>query len=755
MRRKDLDRLDLDRIKERLKDLSHSPATRELIDSLEPHTDPDKVKEEIEVFEAFREVQDLTLYEFDDVRDVLERAKIENAVLSVDEILSLLKVLKLIREVRRSLGKASEARPPLRKLSKRLHVFSSLENLIEGSVDRRGFVKDEASEDLLRVRKAIRSVEKEIMERLENLLKRSDADRVFTDRIITLRNNRYVVPVKTSQVRKVFGIVHGTSSSGYTTYVEPHFVIQLNNKLVDLKTEEEEEVRKVLRRITAYIGDFADRILESFTALVEVDLLNAKRDLSNLYQGRFPEIGEHVELRGVRHPLLVLNDPDTVPVDIVIKDRKGVILTGPNTGGKTVALKTLGLVTLMVQMGIPVPLEEGSVVRIFKKVFVDIGDEQSIDQNLSTFSSHMTNMAEFLGEVDEDTLVLLDELGAGTDPMEGSALGIGVLEFLKGKGAWVFANTHHTPIKVYALSSDYYTPASVLFDRESLKPLYKIAYGSVGESMALTVARRCGIPEEIVRTATERMGEQGEMYTVAAEKLADYARMYQEKLEEVERLRDTLRKEKEKYERLYEEYMEFKRKGWKEAYREAKEFLRKLEEEGRRILRTARSPKEVEEFVRDREEQLRLFRGSAEDVKVGDTVEFMGRKGKVVEIKGDKARVVSGSVKIWVSLDILSKTKSIKREVPGEVARITPVKGEINLVGMDPETALIELEKFIEEASSAGLRSVSVIHGVGKGVLKKAVREFLSKHDKVKFFRDAYPKEGGSGVTVVFFTAPE
>lgn len=754
MREKDLERLEFDRIKERLKEKAHSPATRDLVESLRPSTDPDEVRRAVETFESFRKVSDLPLYEFSDIRPYLERSKIENAVLSVDEILEILKVLNLVREVRKHIGKVSEEEPPLRVFSRRLHLFSSLENLIEGCIDRRGFVKDEASEDLFSIRRSIKYIEREITERLENLLRRPDADKVFTDRIITLRNNRYVVPVKTSQVKKIFGIVHGTSSSGYTTYVEPHFVIQLNNKLTELKEKEEEEVRKVLARITAYIGDFADKILESFSALIELDLLNAKRKLAESYGGIFPEIGDFVELKGARHPLLTLMNPETVPVDIRLKETRGVILTGPNTGGKTVALKTLGLITLMVQSGIPVPLKEGSVIRIFKKVFADIGDEQSIDQNLSTFSSHMTNMAEFLREVDQDTLVLLDELGAGTDPSEGSALGIGILEFLKERGAWVFANTHHTPVKVYAVRSDYYTPATVLFDPNTLKPLYKIAYGSVGESMALAVARRCGVPEDIVRTAEERLGGGEEEYREAVRRLSEITRDYQEKLEEVERLKEDLRKEKERYERLHKEYMEFKRRAWKEVYREARDLLRRISEEGREVIKKAKSPKDIKEFVKKQEELLSLFKGSDADIKVGDRVEVMGREGKVVEIKGDKARVVSGSMKIWVSLDLLSKAKGAKSETR-EIARITPVKGEINLMGMDPETATLELERFLEEAYSAGLGSVKVIHGIGKGVLKEAVREFLSKSEKVKFFRDAYPREGGAGVTVVFLKAPE
>ncbi len=750
MRGHDLDKLEFGWIKDKLKEFVHSPATEERIDRLTPLTDREEILSEIELYNSFVSTQ-ITLYRFDDVRDVLKRSRIEGAALTVEELLSLLNVLKLIRELRKSVGKVAENKPSLRKLSRKLHLFSSLENLIESTIDRRGFVKDEASEDLYRIRKGIRGIEKEIMERLESLFRRPDADKIFSDKIITLRNNRYVVPVKSSQVKKIFGIVHGTSSSGYTTYVEPQFVIQLNNKLTELKAEEEDEVRRVLRRLTTYVGDFSEKIEESFEAVVEIDILQAKRKLSDLYDGSFPSLGDHVELRNAYHPILRLINPETVPVNIVLKDRRGLILTGPNTGGKTVALKTLGLISLMVQSGIPVPVGEGSVTRIFEKIFVDIGDEQSIEQNLSTFSSHMTNIGDFLPETDSNTLVLLDELGAGTDPVEGSALGIGILEYLKTKKAWVFANTHHTPIKVYAVNSDYFTPASVLFDRETLKPLYRIAYNTVGESMAFEVAKKCGVPEEVIEVAKRNVGELGKEYMSAMEKLADYTREYEERLSEIERLREELKREKEKYEELYKEYMEFKRKGWREAYREAKEYLRKLLSEGEELLKRVKTKEELRKFIEEKEKQLRIVfpKEEIEAVKVGDWVEFMGKKGKILQIRDSKAYVNFDGMKIWVSVENLKRVEKVEKEKP-PAPKGSLLRSEINLIGMDANTAIVELERFIEEAYASGQKSVKVIHGIGKGVLKRAVHEFLSKSNKVKFYREAYPKEGGAGVTVVF-----
>ncbi len=747
-----LHRLEFDRIKEELKKFAHSEATKERIEALEPLKNKEEVEDLIKTFQEFSEVESLPLYNFDDIRKYLKRAKIEGATLGIEEILSILNFLKLVREVRKVIGKYAERKEKLRKFSRRLYLFSSLETLIEGSIDRRGFVKDEASEELLRIRRSIRNLEKEIMKRLENLFKNPEADRIFSDKIITIRNNRYVVPVKTSQAKKIFGIVHGTSSSGYTTYIEPQFVIQLNNKLSELKGEEEEEVRKILRRITAYIGDFANKIEESFEAVVELDLLNAKKELGKLYEGKFPKIGEYVELINARHPILALTKEDVVPVNIVLKEKKGLILTGPNTGGKTVALKTLGLISVMVQCGIPVPVSEDSTIRVFKNVFVDIGDEQSITQNLSTFSSHMVNIASFLKDVDESSLVLLDELGSGTDPAEGSSLGIGILEYLKQKGAWIFANTHHTPVKIYALNSDYFVPASVLFDEETLKPLYKIVYNTIGESKAFEVAKRCGIPEEIIENAKRYIGDMSKEYASAMEKLSEYTREYERKLQEIEELKKKLEEEKEKYEKLKEEYEEIKRRSWKEVYKEAKNYLRKLMYEAEEVLKRAKSVEEVKEFIKEKEKQLKLFEEEKEEIKEGDLVEFLGKKGKVIKKKNGKVFVAIEGKRLWIDEGSLKKVKQeakergVREEIP-----IKKTKSEINLIGLDADTAVIELEKFIEEAYAEGLKTVKIIHGVGKGVLKKAVHDFLSKCEKVRFFREAYPKEGGAGVTVVYF----
>ena len=757
MREKDLEKLEYNKVKEILKRYVHSKATEEKIENLKPLTEKEEIEREIELTKDFFEIADeVNVYEFDDVRELLKKSKLEGAILSVDDILKILNILRLSKELKRTIGNFSQRYESLRRISKKLYQFSPLENLINSSIDPRGFVRDEASEELLRVRKTIRTIEGEIKKRLESLINRPDSGKFLSDRIITIRNGRYVIPVKSSQVKKIFGIVHGTSSSGYTTYVEPQFVIHLNNKLTELRNIEEEEIRKVLQRISEYIGDYADEIYESFSAIVEIDLLKAKYEFSKLFNAKFPKFGNEVELYSVKHPLLMEVKDEVVPIDILLKDKKGLILTGPNTGGKTVALKTLGLSVLLFQSAIPVPASENSKLPVFKKVFVDIGDEQSIEQNLSTFSGHMKNISEFIKEADENTLVLIDELGAGTDPIEGSALGIGILEYLKEKGSWVFITTHHTPIKLYATTSEYYVPASVLFDKETLKPLYRIAYNIVGESMAFYIAQKYGIPERVIEIAKKHMGEFGEKYIEAMEKLSEKVKKYEEEYMKIEALRKEIEEEKKKLEELKKEYEEAKKKAWKEVYKEAREYLRKLSYEAEEKIKKLKEKEEIRKFLKEKREEIeKIAPREEEEIKAGDTVEFMGKRGKVIEVKDGKAYVLLDRIKMWVNKKELKKVKTEEYKVKREIPQVITPKNTINLIGKDVETAISELEKFIEEAHASGLNTVRVIHGIGSGKLKEAVRDFLSKSDKVKFFRDAYPKEGGSGVTVVYLNYGE
>ncbi|MCS6998434.1 MAG: endonuclease MutS2 [Aquificaceae bacterium] len=751
MRERDLIKLEFFQVLDRIKVHAHSKATERFIEALRPITDRQKLEENLQLFEDFMKVSDrITLYPFEDVEELIKRTSIRDFVISVEEALTLLKVIRLIRELRKSLGEMVQNYRSLAQLTKGLYLFNFLENAIESLIDPRGFVKDSASEELRDIRNRIRETEKEVLKRLEALFSRPDADKVFSDKFVAYKNSRYVLPVKTSEVRKIVGVVHGTSSSGFTTYVEPQSAIELNNRLVALREEEEEEVRRVLRKLASLIGEQSGKLLEAFRTLVRIDALWAVGKFAEECGGKFPKIGDHVELLGVRHPLLLFLKEDTVGVDIVIKGRKGLLLTGPNTGGKTVALKTLGLCSLMFQSGIPIPAEEATLP-IFGKVFVDIGDEQSLEQSLSTFSAHMTNMADFLPQVDEQTLVLLDELGAGTDPVEGSALGIALLEYLKERESFVFATTHHTPIKVYALNSDYYTPASTLFDRESLKPLYRIIYGTVGESMALVVAQRCGVPEEVLSKAKEFLPAGFEEYFSARETLEEYIKEYRERLKEVEEERNRLESLILEQERKVEDMERRKREEIKRAVEEIKDKFEEFLLEAEKHMKSIRDKQRLRELFKERVEVL-YQEESEESLQVGDWVEFMGSKGKVLELREGRANVLFGGVKAWVKVSELKRAEAPREERPYE--KVFELKksasSEINLTGFSVEEALTKLELFLQEAHSMGLKTVKVIHGYG--AIKRAVQDFLSTSPLVVFHREGYPREGGAGTSLLYLS---
>jgi DNA mismatch repair protein MutS2 len=750
MRERDLIKLEFYNFLSRMKAYTHSEATEKYIDDIKPFIDPSAISRQITLVEDFMEVVDrISIYNFEDVEELVRRTTIKDYMLTVEEALKLLKVLKLIRELRRSLGDLSQNYKSLTLLTKTLYQFNFLENTIESLVDPRGFVKDSASDELRKIRQSIRDTEKEVLKRLETVFSRPDAEKVFSDRFVAYRNGRYVLPVKTSEVKKVIGVVHGTSSSGFTTYVEPQSVIELNNRLTTLREEEDEEIRRILRRLTSIIGEQHHRLVEAFRTLVRIDYLYAVCKLAKSYGGKFPKIGDHIELRGAKHPILLFIKEDVVPIDIRMVEKKGLVLTGPNTGGKTVALKTLGLCSLLFQCGIPIPIEEG-ILPFFERVFVDIGDEQSIEQSLSTFSSHISNVAEFLPHVDDKTLVLLDELGAGTDPVEGSALGIALLEYFKDKKSFVFVTTHHTPLKLYTLRSDYYTPASTLFDRESLKPLYKIVYNAVGESMALEVAKKLGVPEEVLHKAKENLPAGFEEYFSARKSLEAYIEDYQEKIRALEEERVKLNELVVQYEALKEELERNKREEISKVVQELKD---RFEDFIREVQERVHSIKDKQRLKSLFEEKFAVYyQGVEEKIEQGDWVELLGSKGKVLELEGERAKVSFGKVKAWVRISELKKVEPPPQVEKSDTEKVLEFRGgnlkEINLTSLSVDEALAKLEPFIEEAYRLGLKTVKVIHGYGP--LKRAVQDFLSSSKSVVFYREGYPREGGAGTTLVY-----
>lgn len=681
------------------------------------------------------------------------------------------------------------------------HVFPHLARVADGirpcpdvieeinrCIDEQGDVRDEASPALGRIRREMEIAHDRIHAKLENIISSPQNAAYLQETLITRREGRYVIPLKAHAKDKIRGVVHDRSASGVTLFIEPLSVVDLNNAWRERQLEEEEEVRRILAALSQRIGERADEVDETVEALADLDLAFAKAKYAETIDASEPELvpfadrvdghpGSTVRLLGARHPLL--EPEDVVAIDPVLDDETHVlVITGPNTGGKTVSLKTVGLLALMAQTGLHIPVEPGSALTPFEGVYADIGDEQSIEQSLSTFSAHITNIISFLDQADERSLVLLDELGAGTDPAEGSALARALLEHFRRRGSTTFVATHYPELKSYAQLTPGVRNASVEFDAQSLSPTYRLSIGLPGRSNALTIARRLRMPESIVEEARKM---------VSAED-----RRSQDMLDDIHRLRMEMAQAREeahaaraeargvagelskRLAAVQEERLEI----LDEARREARESLEALHKELRQLrnrLRAAAEPVEAVNAVAEEVDSLELdlpteepFEAPAEfdadespdvplqrPVRVGDTVWVrpLRAEGEVLHVDDGEAEVQVGRARTHVGLSALELRRGAKPEPVAEGVRITTDAADspgrtIDLRGGRVEESLRQLDRYLDQAMRAGLPEARIIHGKGTGTLRRAVRDFLADHPLVSKFEGADYREGGEGVTV-------
>lgn len=761
MREKDLKLLEFDKFLTELSKLTPNDTTKERILSLKPETDQKGVLEKINLTQEFIDILNkegyIPLSEFPDISEPLELLFIQESVLTAQNILDIYRILKISRTLKNFLSEDVKNTEYLIKIYKNLYSSREIERIIAESIDESGMIKDTASRDLYSIRKGIKDLEKQIISTLERIINSQKYSDIIQERIVTVRRDRYVIPVKQNFSGRIKGIIQDRSSSGQTVYLEPVSVVELNNRLSDLKLKEQIEIRRILKFITDILRKRADLIKKSFETIIQIDTLYTIGKYSKEYRCRFPEISERFELVGAKHPVFLMMRKDFKPIDIRLN--RGVVITGPNTGGKTVALKTAGLSALLVQSGIPVPVEEGSMP-VFEGIFADIGDMQSIEQNLSTFSAHILNIDGILKNATERSLVLLDELIPGTDPDEGSAIGIGVLEKLKKTGCYVMATTHFRQIKIYALSDSYFSVASVGFDREKLTPTYTLHYNSVGESMAFYIAEKLGFDQEILETAKKYINENYHRFEEALKELEIYKSKHEKELSEVEELKRELIKEKEKYASLNEKLEKYRKENWKIIREETKNYIRSIREEGYRILQELKasgSGKSLEDFIKQKKKQINIHqeKTKGEEFNIGDRVRIKGKNsvGEVISIRENRANINFNGIKIWVDITDIEKVNEEKKEKKTRFSfsrKIeTPFRPEINLIGKTKDQAVRELEHFIDRAVVEGFSTLRIIHGYGSGVLRKAVRDYLDKLPYRIDYEDAPYNEGGMGVTIV------
>ncbi len=766
-------------------------AGREMVLALRPTSDCGEIQSRLaatsEARTLLRDRPGTSVGGAHDVRPLTADAQ-RGRILTPGDLLDVRDTLAAGRRLHRTLSRLRNSFPQLCRVADGIQPCGKIIEEINRCIDDQGAVRDQASPALSRIRREVGIAHDRIQAKLQNIISASQNAPYLQEAIITRRENRYVIPLKAQFKEKIRGVVHDRSASGVTLFIEPLSVVDLNNDWRELQLEEEEEVRRILAALSHQIGQNALVIEETVEALGQLDASFAKAKYAEAMDASEPELaafadrtdahpGSTIRLLGARHPLL---DPEgVVPIDVELDEETFVlVITGPNTGGKTVSLKTVGLLTVMAQAGLHIPVEPGSALSPFDGVYADIGDEQSIEQSLSTFSAHITNIISFLDEADERSLVLLDELGAGTDPAEGSALARALLEHFRRRQSTTFVATHYPELKTYAQLTPGTRNGSVEFDAESLSPTYRLSIGLPGRSNALTIARRLNMPQGIVEEAREM---------VSAED-----RRTQDMLDDIHRLRIEMAQAREEADsaraeakRVLEELQtrladidDERRQILEEASREATESLETLRTEMRQLrsrLRAAAVPVDAVRTVAEELETLESEMPKAEPrparepgrkdewssvterraIQPGDRVWVRPLKseGEVLKVAEGEAEVQVGRARTQVAVAALERRQgepaepategpSVRTETPPSPGR------SIDLRGSRVEESLKELDRYLDRAMRAGLPEARIIHGKGTGTLRQAVRDFLANHPLVREFGAAHYREGGDGVTV-------
>jgi DNA mismatch repair protein MutS2 len=746
-----------------------------------------------------------------DVRDAAARAGIGSQLTGAD-LWAICETLRSGSRYKRAILEASGDYPILKGLAASLTDLIGLRTLLERSIGEEGEVLDGASSTLASIRRDITVTGNRIRDRMESIVRDPQMIGRLQESIITVRNDRYVVPVKQEFRNTVKGIVHDQSSSGATLFIEPLQVVEMNNRLVELRSQELEEVDRILKSLSAEVSAVADEIRSNVDTLARMDLIFAKGRLSLVMRGVEPEITDEqiLHLRNARHPLL---KGKVVPVSPRVGDGYAtLVITGPNTGGKTVTLKVVGLLCLMAQTGLHIPADQGSVVPVFDGIYADIGDEQSIEQSLSTFSSHMSQIVKIVESATHRSLVLLDELGAGTDPTEGAVLAVAILNHLHARGCMTIATTHYGQLKVFTHETPGFENASMEFDLETLRPTYRLIIGLPGSSNALSIAERLGLKKEIVADASGRLGQQDAGFENLLNAVHEKGIELDRRLDEVRRTEQEVRRLRAELESAQKSFRREKDAMLRKARDEASQVVTRAKRDAEAVLRDLRELLEqgtrsgiTNDVLADIAGETRRTLGELADqcIDVGtaepervleeplDTEVAVGQAvylpeyrqdGVVVESRADSGTVLVqvGSMKVAVDR---SRVRVVRGGSPpsdglrlsrsaaaaplagagvsqaasneGNVSRraAMTVRSEIDVRGMTVDDALVEVDRYLDEAALAGLPFVRIIHGKGTGALRSAVQNMLSSHHHVSAFRDGEAGEGGTGVTVASITA--
>ena len=775
--------LELPRVLDLLANEAVSEPGKEAVRNLRPIADIDQVKTLQGETTAARDMRakngSPSFYGVQDVAAPLGRAD-RGGMCNTRELLAIAGVLKTARGAKTYIKSNREEKSEIDYLFNALAGDKYLEERITTAIAGEDELSDNASPELAQIRRKIRHSEARIQETLRKLISSSSKSKALQDALVTQRSGRYVVPVKAEHKNEIPGLVHDISGSGATLFIEPSGVVEANNEIRALQAKEREEIERILMELSAACADKREDIESDYEILVRLDVIFARAKLSERFDCTEPTICDtgELSLKKARHPLL---DPKkAVPIDIRLGgDFDTLVITGPNTGGKTVSLKTLGLLCLMTQCGLHLPTGDGSVVPIFQKVLADIGDEQSIEQSLSTFSGHMTNIVDILAECGEGSLLLFDELGAGTDPVEGAALAIAIIEHARQSGAHVAATTHYAELKVYATTTPGVANAACEFDVETLRPTYRLLIGVPGKSNAFAIAARLGLDETVITDAKRRIDAEDVSFEEVLSKLDRTRKEMEEERLETDKLLLSAKEDKAQAQRLRHELEEARAKARELAKREAQELIddarRASDEVFEEIKKLRREQHKEQDWqaVNDARADLRRKLNEAEGelqskepaqpieqsrpIVAGDTVELgLGTKAEVIAVASDGTLTLqAGIMKVTAKqnevrlIEDAQKTDFKKVIAKSEAKFRSAVKPELDLRGMMADEAVAAMDLFLDSATLSNLETVTIIHGKGTGALRQAVHESLKRNRQVKDYRLGRYGEGEHGVTIV------
>ncbi|TWH48865.1 endonuclease MutS2 [Sporomusa sp. KB1] len=778
-----LSTLEYNKIRNMLAERTGSIMGRELAQELVPVKDGVQVQERLaetaEAREIMNNVPTVPLGGIRDVRATIKRAEL-GAILEPHELLAVGSVLYAARRIKGFFTDLPVETPLLSLQASQIIVLRNIETIIEATVTEQGLIRDDASSELLKLRREVKQAQSRVKEKLDSILRSGEYQKYFQDALVTMRGDRYVIPIKHEFRNNFPGIVHDQSASGATLFIEPIAIVNLNNDIKQLLAAEKNEIERILTVVTGQIAKVAGNLEENLAILAHLDFVFAKAKLSIDMRAIQPTINQqgYVNLIQARHPLIAVEH--VVPIDVQLgRHFTTLLITGPNTGGKTVTLKTVGLFALMTQAGLFIPAAPDSEMPIIGNIFADIGDEQSIEQSLSTFSGHMTNLVGILQQISAGDLVLIDEIGAGTDPSEGAALAMSILEYIHRIGAKTIATTHYSELKTFAYTRQGIENASVEFDIQTLRPTYRLLIGIPGSSNAFAISQRLGLSDTIIARAKELIHKEHTDFETVLHALEEQKKSYSVKLDELTRLEQEMGKVKAKITAGEQAIAEKKNTVLAKAQEDAAAVIRQARRNAEEIIGELKaqfsehSSRERQHAIENARRQLRASTAeingfdidgqenstelSADEIKPGMNVYVttVKQKGQVLAVNGSTVTVQLGILKMTVAAaacQILSESGKPKEPSATKNVNITirdSAARQIDIRGMTIEEAEIVLDKYIDDAILSGLNEVLIIHGKGTGVLRKGVKTYLENHSHIKGIRIADLNEGGTGATVV------